>query len=60
MTIIDSYVALTLLALVVAASAAVVAVLGVALTRVAADQRRRRLARHESIPTYYRRAALGH
>ena len=60
MTIIESYVAFTLLAATVLAAVAAVAVLAAVVVRLGAEHRCRRLARHESIPTYYRHLALGH
>lgn len=60
MTIIDPYVALTLLVVTLAAAALAVTVLAVVASRLVAGHRRRRLARLESIPTYYRHLALGH
>jgi hypothetical protein len=60
MVIIDAYVALTLLVLVLVASVLAVAVLVIALTRLGAEHRRRRLARHGSVPAYDRHLALGH
>ena len=60
MNIVDPYVALTLLAVTLVAAVAAVAVLGVVAARVGAQHRRQRLARHESIPAYYRHLALHH
>ncbi len=53
MTIIESYVALTLLAVTVLAAVAAVGVLGAVVVRLGAEHRSRRLSRHESIPAYY-------
>jgi hypothetical protein len=60
MIIVDPYVAITLLFLVSVAALAAVAILGVVVSRVALVHHRRRVARHESIPSYYRHLAVGH
>jgi hypothetical protein len=60
MIIVDPYVAITLLFLVSVAALAAVAILAVVVSRVALVHHRRRVARHESIPSYYRHLAVGH
>jgi hypothetical protein len=60
MVIIDTYVAITLIVLVSVAAFASVAILGTAAARLALVHHRRRVARRESIPSYYRRVAVGH
>ena len=60
MVIIDAYVAVTLLILVSLATLTSVAILGAAVGRIALVHHRRRVARHESIPSYYRHLAVGH
>jgi hypothetical protein len=60
MVIIDAYVAIALLVLVSVAALAAFAILGFAGSRVALVHHRRRVAQHESIPSYYRHLAVGH
>jgi hypothetical protein len=60
MVIIDSYVAITLVVLTVAAAVAAGVLILAAVARVAMDHRSRRRSRRESIPAYYRSVALGH
>ena len=59
MTIIDTYVAVTLLVLVSAAGLAALALLTAVVGHELAFHRRARNSRHESIPSYYRHLALG-
>ena len=57
MVIVDAFVAFTLLVLVSVAALAAVAILGSPGSLV---HHRRRVSRHESIPSYYRHLAVGH
>ena len=60
MIVIDTYVAVTLVVLAAVAALAAVVLMGTLLGRATVTHHRLRVARHESIPTYYRHLAVGH